>query len=128
MRPAKVPNYVCTANTTASRPRRRRTADEFVRYLTKSLVPFFPMFFEVFSELMRKSEQTNRALWEAYAATRNRAVRNELVETYLPMARSVAERLWQRLPKDVELDDLVSAGTLGLMDAVEAFDLSRGQV
>jgi RNA polymerase sigma factor for flagellar operon FliA len=32
----------------------------------------------------------------------------------------------QTLPKSIELDDLVSAGTFGLMDAIDGFDLSRG--
>src|SRR5205823_757041 len=37
-----------------------------------------------------------------------------------------AERIWQRLPEGVDLDDLISAGVFGLMDAIDAFDLSRG--
>lgn len=52
--------------------------------------------------------------------------RNQLVETYLPLVKYNAKRLHARLPADVELDDLVSAGVFGLMDAVDAFDLSRG--
>ena len=37
-----------------------------------------------------------------------------------------AERIWSRLPDGVELDDLISAGVFGLMDAIDAFDLTRG--
>jgi RNA polymerase sigma factor for flagellar operon FliA len=36
------------------------------------------------------------------------------------------ERIWARLPEGVELDDLISAGIFGLMDAIDAFDLTRG--
>ena len=36
------------------------------------------------------------------------------------------ERIWSRLPDGVELDDLISAGVFGLMDAINAFDLTRG--
>ena len=36
------------------------------------------------------------------------------------------ERIWSRLPEGVELDDLISAGVFGLMDAIDAFDLTRG--
>ena len=31
-----------------------------------------------------------------------------------------------RLPEGVELDDLISAGVFGLMDAIDAFDVNRG--
>ena len=36
-----------------------------------------------------------------------------------------AERIWSRLPEGVDLDDLISAGVFGLMDAIDAFDLER---
>ena len=53
-------------------------------------------------------------------------LRNRLVEQYLPLVKYNGERIWARLPEGVELDDLVSAGVFGLMDAIDAFDLSRG--
>ncbi len=53
-------------------------------------------------------------------------LRNRLVETYLPLVKYNGERIWARLPEGVELDDLISAGIFGLMDAITAFDLSRG--
>ncbi len=56
----------------------------------------------------------------------NQQLRNRLVEIYLPLVKYNAERIWARLPEGVELDDLVSAGVFGLMDAIDAFDLSRG--
>jgi len=56
----------------------------------------------------------------------NKEYRNRLVENYLPLVRYNGERIWSRLPEGVELDDLISAGVFGLMDAIEAFDLSRG--
>ncbi len=58
--------------------------------------------------------------------TSNQAIRNRLVEQYLPLVKYNGERIWQRLPEGVELDDLISAGVFGLMDAIDAFDLSRG--
>lgn len=53
-------------------------------------------------------------------------LRNQLVERYLPLVKYNAERIWQRLPDGVDLDDLISAGVFGLMDAINAFDLERG--
>jgi RNA polymerase sigma factor for flagellar operon FliA len=53
-------------------------------------------------------------------------LRNRLIEIYLPLVKYNGERIWARLPDGVELDDLVSAGTFGLMDAIDAFDMSRG--
>ena len=56
----------------------------------------------------------------------NQDLRNRLVELYLPLVKYNGERIWSRLPEGVELDDLISAGVFGLMDAIDAFDLSRG--
>lgn len=56
----------------------------------------------------------------------NQDLRNRLVEQYLPLVKYNGERIWARLPEGVELDDLVSAGIFGLMDAIDAFDMSRG--
>ena len=56
----------------------------------------------------------------------NQEIRNRLVEIYLPLVKYNGERIWARLPEGVELDDLISAGVFGLMDAIDAFDLSRG--
>ena len=53
-------------------------------------------------------------------------LRNRLIEQYMPLVRNRGERIWSRLPEGIELDDLISAGTFGLMDAINAFDLERG--
>jgi RNA polymerase sigma factor for flagellar operon FliA len=53
-------------------------------------------------------------------------LRNLLVERYLRLVKYNGERIWARLPDGVELDDLISAGVFGLMDAIDAFDRDRG--
>jgi RNA polymerase sigma factor for flagellar operon FliA len=53
-------------------------------------------------------------------------IRNALMELHYPLVRHIAERLLQTLPKSIELDDLVSAGLFGLMDAIRGFDPERG--
>src|SRR6478735_3272960 len=58
-------------------------------------------------------------VWDAFKADpNNQDLRNQLVEQYLPLVKYNGERIWARLPDGVELDDLVSAGVFGLMDAV----------
>src|SRR4029077_3277339 len=52
--------------------------------------------------------------------------RNLLVEQYLPLVKYNGERIWARLPDGGGLGDLVSAGVLCLMDAIDAFDMTRG--
>lgn len=56
----------------------------------------------------------------------DQSLRNRLMERYLPLVRYNAERVWAKLPEGVDLNDLMSAGVFGLMDAIEAFDLERG--
>src|SRR5688500_795456 len=65
-------------------------------------------------------------LWRDYKTEPTIDLRNQLVEKYLPLVKYNAERIWARLPDGVDLDDLISAGIFGLMDAIEAFDLTRG--
>jgi RNA polymerase sigma factor for flagellar operon FliA len=65
-------------------------------------------------------------LWLLFKKNPTDQLRNLLVERYMPIVRSRAERVWAKLPEGIELDDLISAGTFGLMDAISAFDLNRG--
>ena len=52
--------------------------------------------------------------------------RSALLDEHLGLVHYVARNIWDRVPDLVELDDLVSAGTLGLMAAMESFDADRG--
>ena len=66
-------------------------------------------------------------LWKAYQADPDdRCVRNKLVERYLPLVRYNAEKVWRKLPDGVDIADLMSSGVFGLMDALAAYDVSRG--
>lgn len=65
-------------------------------------------------------------MWQEYRANPTVEIRNVLIEKYLPLVKYNAERIWARLPDGVELDDLMSSGVFGLMDAIDAFDLERG--
>lgn len=52
--------------------------------------------------------------------------RDRLVTAHVGLVRSMAIRLAQRLPAQVELDDLISVGTMGLIDAAERYRPSTG--
>lgn len=66
--------------------------------------------------------------WEAYRATGDTDIRRRLAEHYLPLVEWQARKALVRLPVDVgvEYGDLVSAGMVGCLDAIDRFDLSRG--
>ena len=74
----------------------------------------------------RVSPDEVAALWERYKADpKNIDLRNKIVEIYIPLVKYHAQRVWSRLPDGVDIDDLTSSGIFGLIDAVEAFDLTR---
>ncbi len=65
-------------------------------------------------------------LWQEYKLVGGNDLRNSLVEKYFPIAKYNAERVKAKLPASVELDDLISMAVLGLIEAIESFDLARG--
>ena len=52
--------------------------------------------------------------------------RDSLIMNHLPKVKYIADRMAAKLPPSIELDDLYGAGVIGLIDAVERFDESRG--
>ena len=52
--------------------------------------------------------------------------REAMIMQHLTTVRAIAAKLSQRLPRCVPVEDLVSAGTLGLIAATDRFDPSRG--
>ncbi len=77
-----------------------------------------------------KSASSNQAniqeIWREYRKTGAESLRNKLLEHYLPLVKYNAERIHTKLPDEVDVDDLMSAGIFGLMDALDAFDENRG--
>lgn len=66
-------------------------------------------------------------VWQEFIADRsNKDLRNILIEHYAHLVRFHAERLRSKLPNEVELDDLVSVGYFGLIDAINNYDTDRG--
>lgn len=51
--------------------------------------------------------------------------REELIREYTPLIKFIAQKIAVRLPSNIELDDLISSGVIGLMDAIEKYDPTR---
>lgn len=51
--------------------------------------------------------------------------KDKLIMEYAPLIKFIAQKIAIRLPSSIELDDLVSSGVIGLMDAIEKYDPSR---
>lgn len=76
---------------------------------------------------MKKIRDSDYAeLWSSYTAKKTPEVKAKLIEAYFPLVRYIAERLSSTLPASVEVDDLTSMGTFGLIEAIDRFDVSRG--
>lgn len=67
-----------------------------------------------------------KELWKTYTTNPSLDLRNKLMVMYLPIVKFNAERIRSKLPDEVDVDDLMSAGIFGLMDAIDSFDLERG--
>lgn len=70
--------------------------------------------------------ETERRDWREWQKTGDVAVRNRLVERHLGLVHHFAHRMRPRTGGAVEVGDLVSAGTVGLLHAVTAFDPDHG--
>ena len=61
-----------------------------------------------------------------YAQFRDPQARDRLLVENLPLVKYIAGRLAIGLPKSVEMDDLISAGVIGLIEALNSFNISKG--
>ena len=66
-----------------------------------------------------------RELWRRYKSEGDQRARERLVVAYSPLVKYVAGRTAAGLPPHVEEADLISYGLVGLISAIERFDLSR---
>lgn len=74
----------------------------------------------------KKDQRPIEEVWTEFRKTGSEQLRNRLMEHYLPLVKYNAERIHTKLPDEVDVEDLMSAGVFGLMDAIEGFDLGRG--
>ena len=65
-------------------------------------------------------------LWTEYTTRRKATTREKIIIQYAPLVKYVVGRLAITLPTILDSDDILSYGTIGLMDAIERFDPTRG--
>lgn len=70
--------------------------------------------------------ETTMSVWQAAQSGKDPEARTALMTEHLRLVQHVARQVIRTTPVDVEFDELVSAGTIGLMNAIDKFDPSRG--
>jgi RNA polymerase sigma factor for flagellar operon FliA len=65
-------------------------------------------------------------LWARYQSARDEGTRHELLDQYIGLVYHAAREIERSAPRHLEFEELVSAGTLGLVQALESFDPGRG--
>src|SRR3954453_6354168 len=73
----------------------------------------------------RRREIDLKELWKSYKKSGDERAREKLVLAYSPLVKFVAGRMSTGLPAHIEEADLISYGLLGLIGAIERFDLER---
>lgn len=56
---------------------------------------------------------------------KGRAPRDRVIEQHIPLVKKLAYQLKARLPANVEVDDLIQAGTIGLLDAMSRYEATQ---
>ena len=73
------------------------------------------------------SRARQRELWQRYQKAKSKtSVEGELIQQYLPLVKTVVGRIAMTLPPHVDMEDLYSAGTVGLLNAMRNFDAGNG--
>jgi RNA polymerase sigma factor for flagellar operon FliA len=78
---------------------------------------------EIAEELEREAAHTNALVAGDFSPVN--ASRDRLILEYSPLIKYIAQKIAARLPANIELDDLISSGVIGLMDAIDKYDASR---
>ncbi len=78
---------------------------------------------EIAKELAQDEAQTSKLVKSDISPTN--APRDKLIVEYAPLIKYIAQKIAARLPSNIELDDLISSGVIGLMDAIDKYDSSR---
>lgn len=64
-------------------------------------------------------------LWLKYSQTKDREVKQKLIEEYIYLVKIVAGRMYNFFGTKIEYDDLIGFGVIGLIDSIERFDINK---
>lgn len=78
---------------------------------------------EIQEELEKDLQQTSILVKEDFTPVNSS--RDKLILEYAPLIKYISQKIAARLPANIELDDLMSSGVIGLMDAIDKYDSSR---
>lgn len=78
---------------------------------------------QIAEELVKEAAQTDQIVKGDFSPVN--CTRDRLVTEYAPLIKYIAQKIAARLPANIELDDLMSSGVIGLMDAIEKYDATR---
>lgn len=67
----------------------------------------------------------DKDLWLEYKKTGSLEIRETLVLKYIPLVKYVVGKIIVNLPNNVEYEDLVEYGIIGLLDAINKFDVTK---
>ena len=65
-------------------------------------------------------------LYQGKEWQRDVSSKDQLVLQYLPYVKNIVQRIYAQLPSGVEEDDLTNVGVIGLIDAIDRYDPTRG--
>jgi len=75
-----------------------------------------------------RGRDMSEALIKKYKANAKKVTnlqKKKIIKEYAPLVKFIAQKIAIRLPANIELDDLLSAGVIGLMDAIDKYDPAR---
>jgi len=78
---------------------------------------------ELEREIAAEAAQTNALVRDDFTPVNS--TRDKLIIEFAPLIKYIAQKIAARLPANIELDDLISSGVIGLMDAIDKYDSRR---
>ena len=66
-----------------------------------------------------------REMWISYKRSGSLEIREKIIIKYIPLVKHVVNKIIKNLPRNIEYEDLVEYGIIGLLDAVSKFDITK---